>query len=530
MQSMNGSVGLRVTGVKPPGRGALSCRRRGGARLRGGRDLHYRGVVSVARRWSRVTAIATALAVTGCAHGPHEGRSQTLASVLAEADLALLRARPALVEGRYRRMAASAYDFYRGSLAVFAHDWRDASTGLSATRFGVDGPAVFGLCDPHPENFGTLLAADGTLSLQPNDLDAADAVPYLWDLRRLVVGLALATRIANPSTEPEDVARAGARAYADALGELAAGAPRPVLTAGGGVPALDDLFRRGSRDAAQRAELSSLTVTAAGPRALRRGVIDADDPENVLVELPAVARDALPETLARYRDTLPSPPASPTYFRVLDAARELGSGVASWPRVRALVLVEGPTEAPGDDVVLELKELADPIRAPVLPPFVAFRDVASRVAAARSLWSRPAADPLWGTSTWLGLPVQLRAETEAAKTLRVARLTGAAASPEALVALARTLGATLAGVHSVPLPDGSRALPVIAAVVARDPGGFAAEQAAVAVRYARRVRDDHTRFVALLRELGPRLGVTPEPGDEPSSALRALLAEPPPPR
>lgn len=490
--------------------------------------LAYRAVVALRR--PPAIALAAALAAVACGDGPSDPRSATIASVFADADLALIRARPALVAGRYRRMAASPFDFYRGGLALFLHDWRDGTSGLSATRFGVDAPAVFGLSDPHPENFGTLLAADGSLSLQPNDLDAADAVPYLWDVRRLVVGLSLASLIASPSADPAEVAREGARAYADSLRRLAAGEPRSVVTAGGGVPALDDLFRRGARDAAEHAELASLTVTANSARTLRRGVVDEDDPDSVLVELPSVARDALAATLARYRETLDPPPPSPTFFRVLDAARQLGSGVASWPRIRALVLVEGPTDAPGDDVVLELKELADPIRTPVLPPFVAFRDVPSRVAAARALWSRPAADPLWGTSTWLGLPVQLRAETAAAKTLRVARLTGDAATPAALAALARTLGAALAGAHATPLPSGPSALPTIAAVVARDPDGFAREQALIAARYARRVIDDHARFAALLRDRGDRLGVPADPEDAPSFALRALLSDPPPPR
>lgn len=51
-------------------------------------------------------------------------------------------------------------------------------------------------------------------------------------------------------------------------------------------------------------------------------------------------------------------PPPPSFFQIEDAARELGSGVASFPRVRVLVLVRGPTASPDDDVILpEIKEL-----------------------------------------------------------------------------------------------------------------------------------------------------------------------------
>lgn len=209
---------------------------------------------------------------------------------------------------------------------------------------------------------------------------------------------------------------------------------------------------------------------------------------------------------------------------MLDAAREFGSGVASWPRVRVLALLRGPSDAPDDDVIVEVKEQGDSVTPGSPPPGVYFDDVPSRVLAARgALWSRPDADPLWGASTWLGMPVQVRAETEASKTLRVARMTGDLGTPNALRALARALGAMLGRVHRRTLPSPAPQ----AAVIGRDPAAFADEQAEVSVRYAARVFDDWERFARLVAARGPTLGFTASPDDAPSSPAREVFGTPP---
>ena len=279
--------------------------------------------------------------LVGCGGGGVPTREAELASVIARADEVLTRSRPQLMRGRYTRMATNAFDYYRGNLALFRHDWELGRTSRSG--FVGAEPPVWGLADPHPENFGVLIASDGTAALEPNDFDGADRVPYLFDVRRLVAGLALATRLSNPQVAPSEVGAAAARSYATTLIALSAGeAPERVV--GPGVsPVVTDLFRRSARDLTARAELGALTEVVEGARRFRRGVIDAEEPTQTLGELPSTVRDALPDALRRLGE-------SPS-FKVLDAVREYGSGVASWPRVRLLVLVNGPTNELGDDVI-----------------------------------------------------------------------------------------------------------------------------------------------------------------------------------
>jgi uncharacterized protein (DUF2252 family) len=499
------------------------------------------GVVEArARRYRtgvrRATATLLTLASFGCEPALDDERTAEIVSVLARADEPLLRTRPALVEQKYERMCASPYAFLRGSLALWAHDWALDAAGIARSSVALAAPIALGLGDPHPENFGALRAGDGTLALEPNDFDAAERFPFLWDLRRLEVSLVIAAKVSNEDDEDAraraaaasgEVARAAAAGYASAIAALAAGAPRARLDDRGAGVVLGDVFARSARDALARRELDELTELAADRRRLRRGSIDPDDPTHVTTDLPPAAIAALPDAVERYRATLPAPPPT-AFFELLDAARELGSGVASAPRVRALLLVRGPTDDPDDDVVLELKELADVTVARFEEPLVAFDDVGARVElTTRAAWARPDAAPLWGVTTWLGLPCQVRLESAGQKTVRLRRLEEERGTPEALTELARELGALLARVHAAPL--GAHASPsiAIAATIGDRAEAFADEEARVADAYAALTLEDARRFQRAVEELGPRLGFMPDPADAPRPDLAALYGAPP---
>ena len=485
---------------------------------------------------SFVLALAAAFAF-GCAEvgdGDGDEREAEITSVLARADESLIRSRPALVAGKYARMRADAFDYLRGSLPVYAHDTRDR-LALGPSRFALAEPLVLSVGDAHPENFGTLLAADGSLGLEPNDFDTADRAPYLWDVRRLASGLATAASLANEG-DPDaraisraaagDVARAAVRAYRDAIGAFASGAAAERVT-GGADPVLADLFSRAVRDRDARRELADFTVMEGGARHLRRGVLDPADPANMLVDLPPFAMTALGASLRAWRSTLFAGAPSDDALTILDAARELGSGVASFPRVRALILLRGPSDAPDDDLLVELKELSDSHLELNLPPYAHWDDVKARVlGTSRAAWARPDADRLWGVADWMGIPCQLRAESGANKAIRVSRLVKDRGTPDALLALARTLGTLLARIHASG-EGGPMAARAVAARIGADTDEFVAEEADVGVAYAATTLDDAARFVRALDRVGPRLGVPFDPSDRPRADLAALFGASP---
>lgn len=450
----------------------------------------------------------------GCAPSAIDPREAEIANTLERADELLLRSRPSLVAGKYHRMASDAFSFYRGNLALFRYDWELGRTSRSG--FAANVQPVQGIADPHPENFGILVASDGTAGLEPNDFDSADRVPYLFDLRRLVGGLALGARLRSPATLPADLGREAARAYAEAMVAYAAGASIERIDAAGDSAILDDLFRRSARDLAARAELDGLTELNGTVRTLRRGVLDPTEPTQTLEDAPAWVVAEVPQVLARL--------GGGPEWTVLDVAREFGSGVASWPRVRFLALVRGPTDAPDDDRILELKELAESSVAGWYRPTLEADDTPARVETAlRRAWARPDADPRWYTTTWFGFPFQVRSESEANKNVRLSRWSGTRGSPAELAKLARVLGGLLARVHA---RSDAAAVASVAAQVGRDVDAFAEEQANFADAHSAQVLDDLAHFQAALEHLGPTLGVPTDARDLPSPTLQSFIGSP----
>ncbi|MBX3227259.1 MAG: DUF2252 family protein [Labilithrix sp.] len=481
------------------------------------------------RRTVAVSFVALACACS-CGDGSIDAREAQIAGVMAAADEPIIRTRPKLAAGKYVKMARAPYDFFRGTVPLYRSDLRTGATRYAASRFALDMPLVPSLGDPHPENFGVLRAADGTATLEPNDFDAAEREPYLWDVRRLAAGMALATLLSNaddPTARAAaiaaevDVVSAAIAGYRDGIEAAANGAPPGRVVEGMGGPVADDLFRRSERDRDGR-ELDELTVIdASGARRLRRGAIDDEDPQSVHASLPPAAIAALPDAIERWRRSLiVQPPSADT--SVLDAVRVFGGGVASWPRVRVLVLLRGPTTLPDDDVLVELKEIADPAIGGLVPPGLYADSLGERVVnAARASWSRLDGEPLWGFATWLGLPCQIRRESEGQKGVSVDRLAGEEGTPEALAMLGAVLGGIVARVHA---PEAT----AIRAAIAKDRDGFVAEQVQVGREYAALALEDHARFLRVLRRRdGLRLGIPFDPTDAPPPDLAAVFGAPP---
>ena len=89
-------------------------------------------------------ALFLSLALAACAP-PGDAREATLVQVLVKADEVVLRTRPQLVRGKFARMAASPFDFYRGSVPLFRADGHGVGMlvgWLVGWLFGVAGRVV----------------------------------------------------------------------------------------------------------------------------------------------------------------------------------------------------------------------------------------------------------------------------------------------------------------------------------------------------------------------------------------------------
>jgi len=474
-----------------------------------------------------------AASLLACAEGSTvDAREVEIAAVIAAADESLIRSRPALIDVKYRRMAETPYNFLRGSIALFRNDMRSGSTAFGASRFALATPLVPSLGDPHLENFGLLRAADGSLALEPNDFDAADRAPYLWDVRRFASALAAASLISTPNDRDgaRRVVTAAMKGYVSALHRRAKGvAPERFSRQSDSATqnaVVQDLFTRADRDAKQRLELAEYTELRDGVRMFRRGRFDPEDPESVLAPLPDRARQLIPQAVHQWQRSL-ALPLPEGAAEVLDAVREFGGGVASLARIRVLILLRGESDSPDDDVIVQLKELVDSGIAGLFPPGVYHGSPGQRViATSRAAWSRPDAEPFWGATMWMGLPCQIRREAADQKSVRVARLTGDRAGADVLSRLGETLGALLARVHAAG-SDGPAHAQTIARVIANEPDGFVDEQVQFALSYADQTLADHARFVRALARYGSRLGIPYDSADAPGDDFAALIGSAP---
>jgi uncharacterized protein (DUF2252 family) len=92
---------------------------------------------------------------------------------------------PSLLPEKYRRMSASPFAFFRGSVCLMVADLaRLPHTGILTQLCG----------DAHLQNLGSFEAPDGRIIFDINDFDETIAGPWEWDVKRMAASFVLAGR------------------------------------------------------------------------------------------------------------------------------------------------------------------------------------------------------------------------------------------------------------------------------------------------------------------------------------------------
>ena len=447
-------------------------------------------------------------------------RDAWLVEQLYQDNLVWLQRDPALLSGKYAKMAADPYDFMRGTSAIFFRDLARAGTSRGAPLPITipEANEVLLVGDPHPENIGaylpTSLLAQPTqgLRLEFNDLDAAGHGPYTWDLRRGAAGLAVLlspSDVCPPASCSRAVLEAYAEAYLDEITALATGAlPQdPVLS-----PTLDDvsqaLLTRARAEGQQTLRLLEETnlLTVGDPTFALTDGLNATG--NGLLRLtPEEARVAI--QLLEQLDTQDAGPRSESSWTVHDVARRFGQGVSSFPALRYVVLWSY-TDDPDNMGLFQLREVVDPTPIPGSRGGIegVFATQGQRIVdASRRLWAADDADP------WLS------SVEDGPRTFKVTAwdsyyqgfnhedilqdLEDKRFGTDDLVAWGRTLGALLAGSHARGGTfDGGSSLEAIAADL--DPV-MVERIVDNAQDDAEQILADYQTFLDALQELGPLL-------------------------
>ncbi|MEU9130560.1 DUF2252 domain-containing protein [Kitasatospora sp. NPDC048540] len=424
-------------------------------------------------------------------------RCATILRVFDAAFGELMAEDPAAFRVKFRKMAASAFAFYRGTACLYYADVADgpfASYGSAFLDERTGRVWIHG--DLHAENFGTYLNSEGRLVFNVNDFDEAYVGAFVWDVQRLAASLALIGYAkALSDSMITDLVRTFATAYRAQIGALVtSGRPASYTLDTATGPILDALHR--ARMRTRVALLEADTVVEGYERRFLTG--------NGAVELDEATRADVLTAFARYLGTLP--PASrtrPNSLRVKDVVGRRGIGIGSAGLPSYNLLLEGPTDALENDVIIYMKQGQTPAAARHIDdPAVRghFQHEGHRtVISQRALQDH--SDP-WLGHTVLGERGQLVAEVSPYATdLDWTDLNEGAD----LLAVTECLGRTTATMHAAADESGGHSLVpfstehAIDAAIARDERGFIDLLVDFAHTYGARTRADHQLFVDLHR-------------------------------
>ncbi|MCW7990321.1 hypothetical protein XF35_34975 [Streptomyces platensis subsp. clarensis] len=443
-------------------------------------------------------------------HAPAQDAAQRGEEILAVFDTAfgeLLAADPAAFRVKFRKMAASAFAFYRGTACLF---YRDLEEYAAQDGGGKDsGPyldertaRVWIHGDLHAENFGTYMDATGRLIFNVNDFDEAYVGPFTWDLKRFAASVALIGYAkALSDKQITDLVRTYAAAYRERIHALAhktKGSDRDELppftldTAEG--PLLDAL--RDARSLTRFGLLDSMTEIRDFERRFAAG--------GGSVELDAATRYKVLAAFDGYLETLPESSLDrPDSYRVKDVVGRRGIGIGSAGLPSYNILLEGNSDALENDVVIYMKQAQTPaVSRHITDPAVRgyFQHEGHRtVISQRALQDH--ADP------WLGWT-----ELDGAGQL-VAEISPYAVDldwsdiddPDEIAAVVADLGRATATMHAAADDESGHSLVpfsterAIDAAITADEEGFASLLVDFAHSYGARARADHQIFVDLFR-------------------------------
>ena len=281
------------------------------------------------------------------APSPDVDRTQQIVAVLTDAFADLMAADPSAFRRRYRTMAADPFAFYRGTACLFYADVRDRPDPWADGRTG----RVWIHGDLHAENFGTYMNAEGVLVFDVNDYDEAYLGHLTWDLQRMAASLALmGWTKALPDSDITHLIEVFVRSYLDQV-QFFVDSDRDhgwALRLGTARGAVHEALRA-AQLSTRIALLDRVTVVDGVDRRFRDG--------GTVRRLGTDERAVVERAYADYLETIPANKRrSSLSYGLKDVVGKSGLGIGSAGLPAYNLLVEGPTQALENDVVLTMKQ------------------------------------------------------------------------------------------------------------------------------------------------------------------------------
>ncbi|MBD2459378.1 DUF2252 domain-containing protein [Nostoc sp. FACHB-87] len=250
---------------------------------------------------------------------------------------------------KMQKMAVSPFAFYRGTAHIFYSDMQTLPSSAfvnSSTR------AIWLEGDMHLQNLGGMRDANGNNVFDTSDFDEGYLGPYVWDLRRMAVSILLAAKENGlSSNDAQDVVRNFLDTYLNKMGDFKGTndelSYRLESSNTNGV--VNDLIQKTAANSRSNFLSKYTLINTSGNRLFQT--------TSELQPLSSSTYSAITAGMSSYITSIASSKRySNSYYIVKDIRLKLGSGTGSLGRYRYYLLIEGPTSATSDDVILEMKQ------------------------------------------------------------------------------------------------------------------------------------------------------------------------------
>ena len=404
---------------------------------------------------------------------PRGERRLYIRHTLIEDNFYRIHNRPEGAQAKFAKLTDSMFSFFRGTALLYYRDYAGSDAHL---------PTVLTIGDVHPENFGVMPNEDGAPFFGLNDFDEAYFAPFSWDVKRGAVGFNIVARNHGLSrSKRRKIVKAFVKAYLQGL--------------------LD--FARDDREKWHQYRIDNSPPMIR--KLLESARTDRKDFLQKWVDLDkgrfVASKKIVPyskhikkfqKIINDYRkngDFTRSGRAG--HFTVKDVAIKKDSGTASLGLDRYFVLIDGATDDPRDDIILELKQT----RQSALHGLVPDSSITTKGKAERIVDSHQVhlvgGDPYYGQATIDGESFLVRERSPYKDDIDVDDL-----NKKELKEYAGICGQTLAQAHARSDEDsgvmkGNAELNIINAII---PKVFCADVARFAEVAVKRIRADYKLF------------------------------------
>lgn len=274
-------------------------------------------------------------------------RQQSIIQVFTSAFGEKIKADPSAWRGKFRKMSATPFAFYRGSAVLFFQDMARMGDqdflNEKTSRVWIHG-------DLHAENFGTYMNGKGKLVFDVNDFDEAWVAPFTWDIKRLGASLALIGF--SKAMSDDDIRQVVAKCIESYVRQVADFAEDRhtkdfALTLDNTTGKLHEVLQN-ARLNSRIALLDMVTEIKDYDRRLKIGKINK--------ALPWREKRKVESAFRRYLKTIPQNKLqSSLNYEVKDICEVMGAGIGSVGYKMYSVLMEGPNQALENDIVISIK-------------------------------------------------------------------------------------------------------------------------------------------------------------------------------